>query len=112
SGSARILWGPIKRLAHELGRPVRLLDIATGAGDVPTQLWHRARAAGLALEIAGCDRSPTALAVARERAAACGAPLRFFSLDALAEPLPPRFDVVCSSLFLHHLDETAAITLL
>src|SRR4051812_37389748 len=39
SRSAAILRPPIRRLARELsGRPVRILDIATGSGDVPLAL--------------------------------------------------------------------------
>ena len=57
SGSARILWQPIRRLAAERPtRPLRILDIATGAGDVPIRLWRKACGAGIKLEIAGCER--------------------------------------------------------
>ncbi len=43
SASDRILWHPIRALARELaGKPLRVLDIATGGGDVPIRLWQRA----------------------------------------------------------------------
>src|SRR6476469_8228362 len=64
SNSAGVLWPPIKRLAKELGRPVRVLDVATGSGDVPRALLARAKRAGVALEAVGCDISPTAVAAA------------------------------------------------
>jgi hypothetical protein len=38
--------------------------------------------------------------------------VRFFVLDALADPLPSDYDVVTCSLFLHHLDDAEAIELL
>src|SRR5262245_61758946 len=42
SGSARILWHPLARLAAEIpGRPCRVLDVATGGGDVLRALWRR-----------------------------------------------------------------------
>src|SRR5260370_7863554 len=61
SGSARILWPPIRAAAWQMKpRPLRVLDLATGAGDIPIRLWHKAQRAGLNLELAGCDRSPLA----------------------------------------------------
>ena len=43
SGSARILWPALERLARQAGpEGVRVLDVATGAGDVPIRLWRRA----------------------------------------------------------------------
>ena len=113
SGSSGILWPAVRALARRLQpQPMRLLDVATGAGDVPLGLWRKARRAGIPLQIEGCDRSPRAVAHARERAAAAGAEVRFFQADALAGPLPARFDIVTSSLFLHHLAESEAVNLL
>src|SRR5262249_8601095 len=108
SGSARILWPPLASLARRLARPVRVLDLAAGAGDVPVRLWHKARRAGLALEIEGCDRSAVAVDHARARAKQAGASVDFAIRDVLAEPLPRGFNAVVSSLFLHHLDEGEA----
>ena len=47
SGSARLLWGAIvaRAQSHSV-QPWRLLDVATGGGDIPIQLWHKARRAG------------------------------------------------------------------
>jgi len=111
--SAEILWPPIRAAARENpGRPVRVLDVATGSGDVPLRLWHKARRAGVAVEIAGCDVSPTALEEAARGAGPAGAGLRFFRHDAIRDPLPGGFDVVTCSLFLHHLAEDDAVTVL
>lgn len=113
SGSARILWPAIRDLARQArDAPLRLLDIATGAGDVPIRLWHKVRRAGLALQIEACDRSTTAIAHARQAAVARGAEVRFFEWDALAGPLPEGYDVLTCSLFLHHLEEEQAIDFL
>jgi 2-polyprenyl-3-methyl-5-hydroxy-6-metoxy-1,4-benzoquinol methylase len=108
SGSARVQWPAIGALARKLRRPVSVLDVATGAGDVPAGLLARARRAGIVLEVAGCDVSPVAVATA-ERTCPAG---RFFVHDVLGEPLPGRFDVVACSLFLHHLSSAEAILLL
>src|SRR5207302_7257615 len=48
SGSAGILWPPIRTLARESSyRPLRLLDVASGAGDLPIRLWRKARRADI-----------------------------------------------------------------
>src|SRR5688500_17328761 len=78
SASAGILWPPIRRLCEERRRsgdstPMRVLDVACGAGDVPVRLWKRARRRGLPLEVAGCDLSAVAVEYARQRAIREGA---------------------------------------
>ena len=50
SFSPRILWRPIRRLCELRkksgdSRPVRVLDVATGGGDVPVRIWQMALAA-------------------------------------------------------------------
>ncbi len=113
SASDRILWRPLSTLLRASpGRPIRVLDLATGGGDVPIRLWQRARRAGLALEVHGVDASATAIAHARAAARRTGAAVGFATLDVLREPLPAGFDVLTASLFLHHLDETQAVALL
>jgi 2-polyprenyl-3-methyl-5-hydroxy-6-metoxy-1,4-benzoquinol methylase len=134
SGSARMLWPGIRALARDQGpRPLRLLDVASGAGDVPLRLWRKARRSGLALAIDGCDVSPRAVQYAQAQAALrvagaesakprtdgpglCGLspshPPRFFVWDALRDPLPRPYDIVTSSLFLHHLAEEDAVRFL
>jgi 2-polyprenyl-3-methyl-5-hydroxy-6-metoxy-1,4-benzoquinol methylase len=113
SRSAAILWPAVRDLARQVApAPLTLLDLATGGGDIPIQLWQRARREGLALHVAACDRSEQALEHAREQARARQADVSFFAWDALAGPLPRTYDVVVSSLFLHHLAEDEAVTVL
>jgi 2-polyprenyl-3-methyl-5-hydroxy-6-metoxy-1,4-benzoquinol methylase len=113
SGSARILWQPLLDLARtQRGRALRILDVASGGGDVPIGLWRRARRAGLNLEIHGADISATALEIARHKAQRAGADVQFFRLDIHSEALPEGFDVLTSSLFLHHLSGEQALSFL
>lgn len=113
SGSASILWQPLLALARrQPGRPLRVLDLATGAGDVPLRLGRRARKVGIALEVAGCDVSPVAVDYATNLAAHTGVDVRFFVHDVLCGELPSDYDAVVSSLFLHHLEGEAAADLL
>jgi 2-polyprenyl-3-methyl-5-hydroxy-6-metoxy-1,4-benzoquinol methylase len=113
SASARIVWSPIVRLARELNLDrVRVLDIATGAGDVPRALWQKAQRAGLTLEIHGIDFSPRSVEFARHRAQQAGAAIHFECQNALTDHLPTDFDVVMCSLFLHHLSNEDAVNVL
>lgn len=113
SASAAILWPEIRQLALEAGdRPVRILDIATGAGDVPMALWRKAQRARLRVEIHGTDISERAIAFAEARAKNAQAPVTFGRLDVFHDPLPASYDVVMCSLFLHHLTDEQAKDLL
>src|SRR5207245_2627724 len=108
SRSAAILWPIIHELASGLNRSISVLDIATGAGDVPIELIRRSRRAGLAIEMHACDISRTAIAHARDAADVAGASIDFFVCDVLGADLRGTFDVCTSSLFLHHLAEQQA----
>jgi 2-polyprenyl-3-methyl-5-hydroxy-6-metoxy-1,4-benzoquinol methylase len=113
SASNAILWKPIHRLALEKSdRPIRVLDLATGGGDVPIRLDRRARRAGVSITFAGADVSPTAIDFARQQARQNNARVDFFQLDALNTPLPTDYDVITCSLFLHHLETDQAVDLL
>jgi 2-polyprenyl-3-methyl-5-hydroxy-6-metoxy-1,4-benzoquinol methylase len=113
SGSARTVWKPIAQLARQLKVDrLRVLDVATGAGDLPLRLWHKARRANLHLDLHGVDISPQALEFARQRADSEGAAIGFSQLDVLNAGLPRGYDVVVSSLFFHHLGNPRAASLL
>jgi 2-polyprenyl-3-methyl-5-hydroxy-6-metoxy-1,4-benzoquinol methylase len=113
SRSSAILFRPLIALQKRLRTDrLRILDVASGAGDVPIRLWKRAARAGLDWRIAGCDLSLVAIEHARAQALAEDVPVHFFVRDALSGPLPGPYDAVVCSLFLHHLDEDQAKTLL
>lgn len=115
SRSAAAMGRSVEAIARRAGRPLRVLDVACGGGDVSIGLQRRARAAGLAVTVEGCDISDTALRHARERARAAGVEMRFFHLDVLTQPLAAggqRYDAIVSSLFLHHLERGEVVALL
>jgi len=114
AGSDGILWPAIRDLAASSpGRECRVLDIATGAGDVPMALSRRAKRCGLHLDITAVDLSPHAVDYARRNAADSGAKITLRQCDVLCEDLPEgEWEVVMCSLFLHHLDEAQAVRLL
>jgi 2-polyprenyl-3-methyl-5-hydroxy-6-metoxy-1,4-benzoquinol methylase len=113
SGSVRWFWPALRALAHrQAPRPVRVLDVGSGGGDVLRAIRRRAARAGLAMVLEGCDRSAAAVAFAQERAAAAGADVRFFVADLLQQDLPGDYDAVVCSLFLHHFSEEQAVSVL
>lgn len=111
--SLRIVWPDVRATAaRHPDRPIRILDVAAGGGDMLIRLHKRAARNRLSLDLAGCDISPVAIAHARTRAQAAGAPIAFFRHDASRERLPDGYDMIMSSLFLHHLDDDDAVRFL
>lgn len=108
SNSAGVLWPSLRRLAVQLNRPLRVLDIATGSGDVPLALLRLAAREKLPITLAGCDLSAVAIGVAKR----VPSPVEFFTLDVLNAPFPDGFDAFTCSLFLHHLDEPDVVALM
>lgn len=113
SASSGALWPSIRDLARRTGKNrLRVLDIATGAGDVPLALWRKAVRSGIELDLQGIDISERALEFARERTSAAKAVIQFSRLDIFQDPLPADYDVITCSLFYHHLDDADAVRLL
>jgi SAM-dependent methyltransferase len=111
--STVLMWPDLEASVRRCAaRPLRVLDVACGGGDVLIALWHRAKRAGLRVELVGCDVSPAAVQFASEAAARAEAPIAFFRHDVTDDPLPDGFDMVMSTLFLHHLDDEEAIAFL
>ncbi len=111
--SARTLWADVREAARAEGdRPLRVLDVACGGGDVALDLVRKAQRAGVDLDVHGCDIRPAAVDYARAQAVEAGLPVEFFSLDAVRDTLPDGFDVIMCSLFLHHLDGGDAVAFL
>jgi len=108
SFAAARVWTEVRRMHAVLRRPVRVLDIACGGGDVLVDVARRARRAGLAVELHGCDMSSVAIAEAR-RLGASRDVLKFFELDVMRDGLPQGYDLLTTSLFLHHLGHAVLV---
>lgn len=111
SRTSAMIWDPIRKLALEFksSRPLRILDVACGGGDVALGLTRLAERAGVLVHVDGCDINPVAIAHAREAALRQQvANIGFFQHDALNNALPDGYDIVTCSLFLHHLDNSDA----
>lgn len=112
TGTAGAIW---RRLGPEIAErsPLRVMDVGCGGADLIFGLVRRARRAGVEIEVGGIDISATAIDTARAGARDLGVPeSAFITQDALGPPLPGGYDVVMSSLFLHHLGSAAAAELL
>ncbi|MEM8865907.1 MAG: methyltransferase domain-containing protein, partial [Planctomycetota bacterium] len=100
-------------MAAETGRRhFRVLDVASGGGDVAIDLQRRAAAAGIELDIVGCDISETAIQHAQASVAKAASNVRFEKRNVLTDPPAEQFDIVTCSLFLHHLRADDAVALL
>lgn len=122
SGSAAILWPVLRDLALQLegtdqpncSKPVtlRILDLATGAGDNPIRLALKALKANLSMQFAGCDVNPHSIEFASRHAQKAGADVDWFVCDILADKLPAGYDVIMCSLYMHHLSNNQTAHLL
>ncbi len=113
-------FGGVRTVLLHLGRmvceraqtPLTILDIATGAADIPRAICHWARERNLAVTVEAVDWNDKVLAAATEWSE--GHPeIRLRQAEAPPLPYPDQsFDYVISSLFFHHLSEAQGIFLL
>jgi SAM-dependent methyltransferase len=93
------------------GRPVTILDLATGSADIPLAIAELARREGWRVAVTATDVQPAVLAVAR--AAERPGLLRVEAADARDLPYADAsFDVVTLSLALHHFEPDDAARVL
>lgn len=120
SCTARQVANAIVRMLSQLpprDGPLHVVDLASGGGDVTIALARRLNRPGAyrqrgpaipCCHVTGIDISPRAVDRATQLAEASGVQgVSFLVRDIVAEGCPPC-DIVTSSLFLHHLDDTRA----
>ena len=90
--------------------PLKILDIATGSGDVPRAILRWADKRKFNVRVTGIDLHSKTI---RHAAATSDPRLYFVQGDALNLPFADdSFDYALTSLFLHHLDEPQIVTVL
>lgn len=108
-GGRRAILREVRRLLRDLppGRPIRLLDIGTGLGDIPSAASRLAARADRRLDTIGLELEPLLAAEARR---VCDMAV---AGDALALPFADgSIDIVTCSQVLHHFEDEAAQRLL
>ena len=110
-GGTGPLLGHLRRLVRSHGlRTLSLLDVGVGNAQVPRTLQERLAREGVELSWVGVDRSRPVLRIAQQES---GRATDLVQADGLTLPFPTEsFDVVTSSLTLHHLSGAQAEALL
>lgn len=93
------------------GDRLRVVDLATGSGDIPRLIVDLARAIGATVQIDAIDQQLSTLEIAR-RLSADYPEISFVQANILEwQPTEP-YDIVLNSLALHHFSEEDAMRLL
>lgn len=113
-GGAGLSWSAIRPLLRERspGNNLRLLDVGTGAADIPRALRRQTAYRNPSLEIVATDVRPEIVSVARELARRSPAFEVGLVAPGLADHDDRSFDVVHASLLLHHQEPPQAVELL
>ncbi len=93
------------------GTRTRIVDLATGSGDIPRLIADYAREIGAQVEIDALDRQPATLEVATKLST--GYPEIYYrQADILEWESVGTYDVVLCTLALHHFSDGDAVTVL
>ena len=108
------LFGGVRMSAHAVGEemsraqssqgPFTMLDVGCGDGEIGRQVARLAASRGHAFSSLGVDLTEASIDLAR-RLTPPGWPLRFERVDLFDMDESQRFDVVHTSLVMHHLSE-------
>lgn len=112
TGAYRPVTKEVLRLAKVNNEPISVLDIACGGGDLLSAIGKSAKRKGAAVDLYGLDISQEAIAIAQARAGRLRQAITFKVSDVFDTTESNSYDVVCCSLFLHHLTFEKAIELL
>lgn len=94
------------------GQTIRILDVATGSGDVPLAIAHWASRRGLGVRVTGVDMHAKTCRAAL-KATIDEPAIEIVRGDALRLPFDSgSFDYAVAGLFLHHLSDSEATTAL
>lgn len=93
------------------GAQLRVLDLATGSGDIPRLVIDYARKVGATVTVEAIDQQNSTLEIARGLSADYPE-IDFKQGDVLFFGKDRQYDIVLCSLALHHFDEAAAARLL
>jgi 2-polyprenyl-3-methyl-5-hydroxy-6-metoxy-1,4-benzoquinol methylase len=93
------------------GDQVRVVDLATGSGDIPRVIIDHARKIGAKIEIDALDRQPAILEIARKLSADYPE-ISYIEANILEWESRETYDIVLCSLALHHFSDRDAVRVL
>jgi 2-polyprenyl-3-methyl-5-hydroxy-6-metoxy-1,4-benzoquinol methylase len=109
-GSHRLILRFLRRWIKP-GDRVRVVDLATGSGDIPRVIVDHARKVGAKVQIDALDRQSATLEIARKLSA--GYPeISYLKANLLEWQPSDRYDIVLCSLVLHHFSDEDAVRVL
>jgi SAM-dependent methyltransferase len=110
-GSYRLVLHFINRWIKPGAARMRIIDLATGSGDIPRLIVDYARKIRANVEIDALDRQPATLEIAR-RLSIDYPEISLVEANILERQANAPYDIVLNSLALHHFSEEDAIRLL
>src|SRR5213595_2839877 len=109
-GSHRLVRHFLRRWLKPNGK-ARILDVATGSGDIPRLIVNHARRQNVSVHIDAIDQQASAIEIARGLSAAYPA-IDFYCADLFEWNPPELYDIVLCSLTLHHVSNDDAVRVL
>ena len=109
-GSYRLVSKLMRRWIKP-GARLRVIDLATGSGDIPRLLVDFARSIEAHVEIDAVDRQCATLEIARKLSARYPE-ISFHDADILEWAGAAEYDIVLCSLVLHHFSDADAVSVL
>jgi 2-polyprenyl-3-methyl-5-hydroxy-6-metoxy-1,4-benzoquinol methylase len=109
-GSYRLITQFVRRWIKP-GDRLRVVDLATGSGDIPRLIVHYARKIGAKVEIDALDRQSATLEIAKKLSA--GYPeISYHGTNILDWNPAEAYDIVLCTLVLHHFSDEDAVSVL
>jgi 2-polyprenyl-3-methyl-5-hydroxy-6-metoxy-1,4-benzoquinol methylase len=109
-GSYRLVLGFIRDWIKPADK-LRIVDLATGSGDIPRLIVDYARKIGAKVEIDGLDRQPATLEIARSLSADYPE-ISYREANILDWDSAETYDIALCTLALHHFSNEDAVRLL
>jgi SAM-dependent methyltransferase len=109
-GSYRLISRFIRRWLL-LGAQTRVVDLATGSGDIPRLIVDHARRIGAPIHIDAVDQQPATLEIAR-RLSSDYPEISYHTADILEWGSPQTYHIALCSLVLHHFSNDDAVNVL